>query len=102
MAVWFVSRHEGAIQWMQQQEMQVDHWVKHLDLAQINTGDTVIGILPLSIAAELTARNIRYVALVLPQGNSDRGQEHSCEAMIARGAYLQEFRVIASYAGSCL
>ncbi|GGZ97270.1 CRISPR-associated protein Csx16 [Ignatzschineria ureiclastica] len=102
MAVWFVSRHVGAIEWMQKQEMHVDHWVTHLDLAQIHPGDIVIGILPLSIVAVLTAHNVRYFALILPQSPSDRGQEHSCEAMFERGAYLQEFHVTASQTGLCL
>lgn len=95
MAIWFISRHEGAIEWMQQQSISVDHWATHLDLEAIQPGDIVIGILPIAIAAEVIAQGARYFALILPQRVSERGQEHSCAAMIERGAYLQEFLVTA-------
>lgn len=93
MATWFISRHEGAIEWMQQQSISVDYWATHLDLEAIQPGDIIIGILPIAIAAEVIAFGARYFALILPQQASDRGQEHSSEAMKARGAYLQEFLV---------
>ena len=95
MAIWFISRHEGAIEWMQQQSISVDHWATHLDLEAIQPGDIVIGILPIAIAAEVIALGARYFALILPQRASERGQEHSCASMIERGAYLQEFLVTA-------
>ena len=50
MAVWFVSRHPGAIDWMAQQaHWQVDHWVAHLQLDDVQAGDVVVGTLPLGM-----------------------------------------------------
>lgn len=93
MATWFVSRHLGAIEWMKKQNKSVDYWVGHLDVDDVSSGDIVIGILPLSLASALYGKNVRFFALVLPQVQGDRGKEHSCQEMMFRGAYLQEYQV---------
>ena len=50
MAVWFVSRHPGAIDWMAAQaDWQVDHWVAHLHVDEVQAGDVVLGTLPLGM-----------------------------------------------------
>ncbi len=93
MATWFVSRHLGAIEWMKMQDCSVDHWVEHLNVDDVNSGDTVIGIVPLFLAAELYRKKVRFLALVLPQSLGDRGGEHSYQEMLIREAYLQEYQV---------
>ena len=35
MTTWFVSRHPGANVWAQEQGLQIDRWVSHLDATQI-------------------------------------------------------------------
>ena len=59
MAVIFVSRHAGAIEWMKRQPVHVDRWVSHLQASEVNAGDTVIGVLPMHLAADICAKNAR-------------------------------------------
>lgn len=94
MTVYFVSRHAGAIEWMKQQtEWQIDQFVPHLDSAQIQAGDVVLGTLPLHLAAEVCERGASFYFLMLPQQFAERGIEHSAESMLAAGAKLQRFHV---------
>ena len=44
MTTWFVSRHPGALQWMQQCGPAFDCHVPHLDTAQVQRGDTVASV----------------------------------------------------------
>lgn len=53
MTTLFVSRHQGAIEWIKQQSIQVDVFVEHLNVEEIQAGDVVIGTLPLHLAAEV-------------------------------------------------
>lgn len=93
MTVWFISRHLGAIEWMKKQDLAIDAWATHLDILAVKPGDIVVGVLPLMVAAEVCRKGARFLALVLPQAASARGQEHSYEAMLEMGAYLQEYIV---------
>ena len=94
MTVYFVSRHAGAIEWMKQQtEWQIDQFVPHLDSAQIQAGDVVLGTLPLHLVAEVCERGASFYFLMLPQQFVERGIEHSAESMLAAGAKLQRFHV---------
>lgn len=53
MTTLFVSRHQGAIEWIKQQSIQVDVFVEHLNVEEIQADDVVIGTLPLHLAAEV-------------------------------------------------
>lgn len=39
MSVWFVSRHQGAIEWIKLQSIQVDAFVEHLNVDSIQAKD---------------------------------------------------------------
>ncbi|MFN6961655.1 MAG: CRISPR-associated protein Csx16, partial [Rhodocyclaceae bacterium] len=65
MTTWFVSRHPGAIEWAARQDLAVDRQVAHLDVGEVQPGDTVIGILPVHLAAEFCASGGRYLNLSL-------------------------------------
>lgn len=93
MAVWFVSRHEGTILWAHQQALAVDHWVTHLDVTNIATGDVVMGTLPVHLAAKVCERGAKFyfVSLILTQ--SQRGQELSVDDMLGAQCRLQCFDV---------
>ena len=51
MTTYFVSRHPGAVAWAARRGLAVDAYLAHLDPQQIQPGDTVIGILPVHLAA---------------------------------------------------
>ena len=93
MTTWFVSRHPGALQWMQQCGPAFDCHVPHLDPAGVQRGDTVIGTLPVHLAAQVCARGAAYLHLVLEMPAQQRGQELSASELQALGATLQPFHV---------
>lgn len=93
MANWFVSRHPGAIAWAKQQSFEVDHWVEHLDLSQPQSGDKVIGSLPVNLAARLSSNNIEYWHLSLQIPEQLRGVELTAEQLNQLDAHLEAFHI---------
>lgn len=93
MTTWFVSRHPGAIAWIKSQSIMIDCFVEHLDIAQISNGDTVIGNVPLHLAAQICAKGARLICLSVAVPASLRGHELSKEALTHLKCTLQEFRV---------
>jgi len=90
---WFVSRHAGAIGWAKRQGLVIDRWVAHLDPAAVGARDTVIGTLPVNLAAEICKRGARYLHLSVPVPLASRGRELSPEQLLAACAVLRAFRV---------
>lgn len=93
MTTFFVSRHPGASAWAVQQGLAVDRPLAHLDPAEVGPGDTVIGTLPVNLAAEVCARGARYLHLSLDLPAAWRGRELSAADMAACGARIEEYRV---------
>ena len=93
MTTWFVSRHPGALHWMRQHGPAYDQHVPHLDPAQVQPGDAVIGTLPVNLAAQVWARGAAYWHLALGVPAQSRGRELSADELLALGATLQRFNV---------
>lgn len=93
MTVWFVSRHPGAIEWARRQNLTVDRWVAHLDLAAVQPGDIVAGTLPVHLAAAVCARGARYLHLSLALPAEWRGRELSAAELERAGARLDAYDV---------
>lgn len=93
MAIYFVSRHPGAKEWAQQEGITVDAVIDHLDPATIQAGDTVIGSLPVNLAAEVCERGGRYLHLTLELPFELRGKELTAEDMRRCGARVEEYSV---------
>ena len=91
--VWFVSRHSGAVAWAARRGIAVDRRVAHLDPAEVAAGDTVIGTLPVHLAAEICARGARYLHLSLDLPPDMRGRELSADDMERCHARLEEYEV---------
>lgn len=91
--LWFVSRHPGVIDWLHEQGLRPCRVVEHLDVGEVEAGDTVIGVLPPALIAKLNARAVRCVQIVMNVGAGDRGRELSAAAMRARSAELVEVSV---------
>ncbi len=72
---WFVSRHPGAIEWARRENIQALRWVSHIVAGDIAAGDTVIGTLPVHLAAAVCARGARYLHLVIDLPEALRGRE---------------------------
>lgn len=93
MTTFFISRHPGALQWMQVHGPAFDRHIAHLDSNDIHAGDTVIGSLPVNLAAEVCARGAQYWHLSLRVPAQARGQELSMDELHNLGATLERFDV---------
>ena len=93
MTTWFVSRHPGAIEWATRQTLAVDQFVHHLDPALVRGGDTVMGSLPVHLAAAVCERGARYLHLSVELPEQLRGKELSADQLEQLGANMREYRV---------
>lgn len=93
MTTWFVTRHPGALVWLQRQGLSADRVVSHLMPEEAEPGDIVIGIFPVNLIADLCARGVRYLHLSVRLPPEFRGVELSCEQLEQLGATIEEFRV---------
>ena len=66
--------------------------IDHLDPTLIQPGDTLIGSLPVNLAAEVCERGGRYLHLSLDLPAPLRGQELNARQMRACGARIEEYR----------
>lgn len=92
MSTYFVTRHAGALAWARRQGLDAAA-IPHLDPAAIRAGDTVIGNLPIHLAAAVCARGARFLALEIMVPPAKRGQELTAEEMEAFGACLVPYDV---------
>lgn len=93
MTVFLVTRHSGAVQWIAARGIVVDQHCPHLDPAEIGAGDTVIGTLPVHLAASICARGGRYVHLSIDLQSDARGRELGADELDRYGARLDAFEV---------
>lgn len=84
MTTYLITRHPGARNWAEEHGVAVDRVIDHLDTAMIKPGDTVIGTLPVNLAAEVCARGGRYFHLTLDLPPEWRGVNLSA----ASGQYV--------------
>ena len=78
---------------MQRHGPAFDCHVAHLNPAQVQAGDTVIGTLPIQLAAQICTRHAAYWHLSLEVPADKRGQELSVRELENLGASLQRFDV---------
>jgi CRISPR-associated protein Csx16 len=90
---WFVSRHRGAIEWARRQGFAVDRWSQHLAPAEVGAADTVIGTLPVNLAAQVCERGARYLHLSLELPAAWRGRELTATELESLDAHLAPFQV---------
>ncbi|WP_298236511.1 CRISPR-associated protein Csx16 [uncultured Azohydromonas sp.] len=93
MTTYFVSRHPGCVEWARLQGVQVDAWLPHLDLCQVQPGDTVIGTLPVHLVAEVCRRQAAYVHFSVDLPCHMRGVELDASQLQLLGATLRRFEV---------
>ncbi len=93
MTTLFVTRHPGAREWARHQGIAVDTVIDHLDPETVQPGDTVIGTLPVNLAARVCERGARYLHLSLEIPPGRRGGEFSVEEMEAFGAKFEAYAV---------
>jgi CRISPR-associated protein Csx16 len=94
MIVYFITRHPGAVAWGHEEGIEVTQLIDHLDVELIQPSDTVVGTLPVNLAAEVCARGGRYLHLSLNLPPERRGRELSAEDMRRYGARVEEFLIV--------
>ena len=83
-----VSRHPGAIRWLKSKFGNAEV-IKHLDVADVTSADTVIGVLPLPMIKAILDKGAHFILLSLPKvAFSDRGSELTPGEMDDAGAKL--------------
>jgi len=93
--IYFVSRHSGAVAWAEEEGFTVDEQLAHLDPAMVQSGDVVIGSLPVHLAAQVCTRGGRYMHLSMEIPPEWRGAELTPERMRACHARLEAYQVTA-------
>lgn len=94
MTIYLVSRHQGAVEWMQHMGYHYDKHLTHLNSDdKLSAGDTVVGSLPINLVADLDERSIRYLHLSLCIPEHLRGIELSAEQLSQLNAKLEPYSV---------
>ncbi|MDP1699066.1 MAG: CRISPR-associated protein Csx16 [Xanthomonadaceae bacterium] len=96
MTTYLVTRHSGALDWLRAQGFTDVVPVPHLDPAQVTAGDSVVGTLPVHLAAEICARGGRYYHLSLDLPPQARGRELSAADLDRYAARVEQYRVHAA------
>ncbi|MDR1945805.1 MAG: CRISPR-associated protein Csx16 [Desulfovibrio sp.] len=91
---WFISRHNGAIEWAKRKELPVDRWVPHLNIDEIRKGDVVMGTLPFALAADVCSRGAAFYALDFQTEESQRGKNLTADDLTVAEACLQRYTVV--------
>lgn len=98
MTTWFVSRHEGALQWAREEGVGGEggelRLVDEITPEAVALGDIVIGTLPLPLVAGICARGARYLHIAMEVPRERRGSELSAQDMRSFGAACREFVVV--------
>lgn len=76
-----------------QQDIPIDVFVDNLQMEQVKRGDTVYGILPLNIIADINRCGATFVHINLDVPAKFRGQELTAAQMDEFGAHLQNVSV---------
>ncbi len=92
MKTYFVTRHKGAVEWARGRGIEAEHII-HLDPEIIKPGETILGTLPVHIAAQVCKRGAKYLHLNLKTPPARRGEELTPEDMDKLGAELVEYLV---------
>lgn len=93
MTTFFVTRHPGALDWARRRGIAFDAHVVHLDPEKVGAGDTVIGSLPVHLAAAVCAHGARYFNLSLDLPANLRGRELDAATLEECRARIEEYRV---------
>ncbi|MCH9741868.1 MAG: CRISPR-associated protein Csx16 [Proteobacteria bacterium] len=95
MTTLLISRHPSAIAWVKS-KMPVDAVLTHLtddDLATLTPAHTVIGTLPIHLAAAVCEKGATFVYLSLDTPPELRGQELTIKQMDKLGARLEGYAI---------
>ena len=93
-----ITRHPGAVEWLHKQGYNNAERYNHLEqstIGSLTSNDTVIGSLPIHLAAQVCATKAQFIFLQIEIPNAMRGNELSCAEMEQCSAQLAAFHVAA-------
>ncbi|MFA0465416.1 CRISPR-associated protein Csx16 [Vibrio breoganii] len=94
MKTYVVTRHLGALKWLESQGIKADTYLTHLtDVSSFEFGDMVIGVLPLPIVAKLNQKGVAYFHFTLDIPLEYRGMELCEETLQKLSPRLEQFEV---------
>jgi CRISPR-associated protein Csx16 len=93
MTIWIVSRHQGAVRWLQRRGVTADCVVPHLLTELVKKGDTVYGVLPLHAIADIVEKGAVFYALDFSVSADKRGRELTDEELDAMDCRIQKYLV---------
>ena len=93
MTTFLVTRHPGALDWARARGIAFDEHVPHLDPEKVGAGDTVVGSLPVHLAAAVCERGARYLNISLDLPASLRGRELDAATLERLNARLESYDV---------
>lgn len=91
MTTYLITRHPGAVEWVARQGVAPNAVLNHLNPDLIHAGDTVIGTLPVHLAARVCERGAKFVSLTVDLPSALRGRELTVDDLEACGARLETF-----------
>ncbi|MPX29511.1 CRISPR-associated protein Csx16 [Moraxella catarrhalis] len=94
MTTYFITRHHGAIDWADANDVHFDMHLEHLlSLDELNTGDVIIGTLPINIVCQINELGVDYIHLSLNIPPHLRGVELNATQLDECQASLERFAV---------
>ena len=93
MSVILVSRHAGTLDWFKKKGLAIDEHVVHFDTNALKTGDIVVGVLPIHLAAQVCALGCKYYHLEMEVPLEFRGQELTSDQLDLFGAELVPYSI---------
>lgn len=88
-----VTRHTGALEWLQQHLQHAFTHLNHLpNHYPLQPGDVVVGTLPIQMVAHINQQGARYMHLHINLPPQLRGQELTAQQLNTLGAQLVEYR----------
>lgn len=92
--IYLITRHAGAVQWLQEVVSEPYTLLAHLhDVNLVQAGDIIVGTLPVNLIATINALGARYFHLHVEMPSHLRGQELTAEELVQLGARLVEYSV---------
>lgn len=93
MTTYFIGRHAGTVVWIKRQPITIDVFKENFEPEDVKPGDTVIGTLPVHLAAAVCDKGATFVALTLDIPKEKRGLELTESEAIESNIRLCAFEV---------
>lgn len=66
MTTFIITKHSGAVQWVQNKGIEHDCYLEDANrIQELKAGDVVVGTLPIHVVYELNQRDINYLHIAL-------------------------------------